>query len=329
MEEGMISKPNFKALLWGLSLMAAATTLCAADYPASPIRIVVPYPAGGPTDSTARAIGPKLVAALGQPVVIDNRGGAGSIIGSDIVAKAAPDGHTILLFTAANTMNVSLMRNLPYDMVKDFAPITMLVSLPSIVVVHPSIPVKSMKEFIAFAKARPGQLSYASAGHGTPMHLAGELLKTMAGLDLVHVPYKGSSPALVDLIAGEVQVSLIGAGPGVLSNMQSGRLRALAVTNAKRSALFPELPTVGEAGLVGFESEGWHGLAAPARTPKVVINRLYREIEAILRSPDTKSILQRNGAEPVEMSPDAFAVKIRHEIDKWAKVVKLAKMQVD
>ena len=303
--------------------------MSAAEFPARPIRLVVPYPAGGPTDATARAIVPKLAAALGQSVIVDNRGGAGSIVGTDIVAKAAPDGYTLLLFTTANAINASLMSNLPYDMQKDFAMITMLAVLTSIVVVHPSLPVQSINDLVSLARAKPGQLSYASAGHGTPMHLAGELFKSMAGINIAHIPYKGSAPAIVELISGQVQLSLIGASPVLLSHIKGGRLRALAVTNAKRSALLPELPTMNEAGLRGYESEGWHALGAPARTPKAVVDRIYREVEVILGSPDTKAYLLSNAAEPVGMPPDQFAAKLKDEIAKWERVVKAANMKVD
>jgi len=315
-----------------LFLICAALTVCgatfAAEYPMRPVRIVVAYPAGGPVDITARALGPKLTEALGQPVVVDNRSGAGGIVGSDIVAKSAPDGYTLLMCTTANAINASLIPKLPYDMQKDFAPITMLVIITSVLVVHPSLPVNSVKELIAYAKARPGQLSYASTGNGTPTHLAAELFKSMAGIDMVHVPYKGAALAVVDLISGQVQLSLISA-PGVVPHIKAGRLRALAVTNSKRSTLLPELPTISEAGLPGFESEGWHGLFAPAHTPQPVVDRLYREFAAILRTPGTASYLVSGGAEPIGMPPGQFKVKLRNEIDKWAKVVKATGMKVD
>ncbi len=312
----------------GCVLLLAAAAVAAAEYPNRPIRMVVPYPAGGPVDITARAIGPRLTEALGQPIIIDNRGGAGSILGSDLVAKSAPDGYTLLLCTTANAINASLIPKLPYDMQKDFAPITMVAIITSILVVHPSLPANSVKELIALAKARPGQLSYASTGNGTPTHLAAELFKSMAGLDIVHVPYKGAAPAVVDLIGGQVQLSLISA-PGVVPHIKAGRLRALAVTNTKRSALLPDLPTMSEAGLPGYESEGWHGLFAPARTPKTIVDRLYREFAAILRGPETSAYLLNSGAEPVGMPPDQFTAKLRNEIEKWAKVVKAAHMKVD
>lgn len=327
-KESALLHPNGMArALCGCTCLLA--TVCAADYPARPIRLVVPYAPGGPTDATARAINGKLGTALGQTILLDNRPGAGSIVGSEIVAKAAADGHTLLLFTAANTMNVTLVPNLPYDMVKDFEPITMLVRLPSIVVITPALPVKSVQELVAYARAHPGKLSYASAGNGTPMHLAAELLKSMAGLDIVHVPYKGSAPAITDLVAGRVQLSLIGSSPTLLALVKEDKLRALATTNETRSALLPHLPTVNESGLPGFQSEGWHGLAAPARAPRAVVTRLYREIDAVLRDADTRAILQRNGAEPAAMPPAQFAQIIRSEIDKWARVVKQSKMRVD
>ena len=300
----------------------------AVDYPVRPIRIIVPYPAGGPVDITARTLGPKLTEALRQPVVVDNRGGAGGIVGSDLVAKAAPDGYTLLMSTTANAINASLIPKLPFDLQKDFAPISLLVIITSVVVVHPPLPIHTVKDLIAYAKARPGQLSYASTGNGTPTHLAAELFKTMTGTDMVHVPYKGASLAVVDLISGQTQLSFISA-PGVVPHLKAGRLRAIAVTNARRSALLPELPTVGESGLTGYESEGWHGLSAPAGTPKPVIDRLFREVAAVLRAPDTRAQLLSGGAEPVGLPPGEFAVKLRNEIARWAKVVKAANMKVD
>jgi tripartite-type tricarboxylate transporter receptor subunit TctC len=309
-------------------MLIAAANASAADYPARPIRILVPYPAGGPVDITARAVGPKLTEAMGQAIVIDNRGGAGGIIGTELVAKSAPDGYTLLLCTTANAINASLIPKLPFDMQKDFAPITLVAIITSVVVVHPSVPVTSIRELIALAKAKPGQLTYASTGNGTPTHLAAELFKTMTGVDLVHVPYKGASTAVVDLIGGQVQLSFISL-PGVLPHVKAGRLRAIAVTNAKRSALLPELPTVSETGLPGYESEGWHGLFAPVATPKPIIDRLYREFSTALRAPDTRSQLLNGGAEPVGLPPAELAVKLRNEIAKWARVVKATHMKPD
>jgi tripartite-type tricarboxylate transporter receptor subunit TctC len=261
-------------------------------------------------------------------VVIDNRGGAGGTIGADLVAKAAPDGYTLLACSTGNTINASLVPNLPYDFVRDFAPVTMVVIITSILVVHPAVPARSVQELIALAKAKPGQLSYASTGNGTPTHLAAELFKSMAGVNLVHVPYKGGAPAAVDLLAGQVQLSFISA-PAVMPHVKSGRLRALAVTNAKRSQLLPELPTIGESGLPGYESEGWHGLCAPARTPPAVVDALYRETGVALRVPAVASTLGSGGAEPAGTSPAQFADVIRSEVAKWAKVVKSTGMKID
>ncbi len=317
-----------RTLLTGFLLITATAMVTAAEYPNRSIRLVVPYPAGGPVDITARTVAPKLSEALGQSIVVDNRGGAGGILGSDIVAKSAADGYTLLLCTTANAINASLVPRLPYDMIKDFAPVTLVAIITSILVVHPSVPANSVRELIALAKARPGQLSYASTGNGTPTHFAAELFKSMTGLDIVHIPYKGAAPAVVDLISGQVHLSFISA-PGVVPHVKSGRLRALAVTNTKRSALLPELPTVSESGLTGYESEGWHGLFVPTGTPRPVIDRLYREIANTLRAPEIHSRLVGVGTEPVGMPPDAFAVKLRDEIAKWGKIVKTAGIKAD
>jgi tripartite-type tricarboxylate transporter receptor subunit TctC len=317
-----------RALLAALAGAFPVAAAAADRYPDRPVRVVVPYPAGGPIDITMRAIGPRLSEALGQPVVIDNRGGAGGTIGADLVAKSAPDGYTLLACSTGNTINASLVPNLPYDFVRDFAPVTMVVVITSILVVHPAVPVRSVPELIALAKAKPGQLSYASTGNGTPTHLAAELFKSMAGVNFVHVPYKGGAPAAVDLLAGQVQLSFISA-PAVMPHVKSGRLRALAVTNTKRSQLLPDLPTIGESGLPGYESEGWHGLCAPARTPPAVVNALYRETGAALRIPAVALMLGSGGAEPAGTTPEQFADVIRKEVTKWAKVVKSTGMKID
>jgi len=311
-----------------ISLLLATPAVLAQNYPSRPVRVVVAYPAGGPVDITARSLVPKLTEALGQPVVVDNRGGAGGIVGTELVAKSAPDGYTLLICTTANAINASLIPKLPYDIQKDFSSVALLVIITSVVVVNPTLPLHSIKELIAYAKERPGKLSYASTGNGTPTHLAAELFKTMTGVDMVHVPYKGAAPAVVDLISGQAQLSFISA-PGVVPHLKSGRLRAIAVTNAKRSALLPELPTVSESGVPGFESEGWHGLFAPARTPKPVIDRLYREFSTALRAADIAAYLLSAGAEPVGLPPEQMALKLREEIARWAKVVKAANMKVD
>ena len=319
---------ELRALLAALLLGASVTLAAAADYPSKPVRLVVPFPAGGPVDITARTLSPRLSDVLGQRILVDNRGGAGGILGSDIVAKSPADGHTLLLCTTGNAINVSVVPNLPYDIRKDFAPISMVAIITSILVVHPALAVKSVKDLIALAKAKPDALSYASTGNGAPTHLAGELFKSMAGVKMLHVPYKGASLAVVDLLSGHVQLSFISA-PGVMPHVNSGRLRVLAVTNAKRSLLLPDAPTISEAGLKGYESEGWHGLFAPAGTPKPVIDRLYREFAAALRDPKISAQMLAGGAEPVGMPPDEFAVKLNEEIEKWAKVVKNARIKAD
>lgn len=322
----MISKTV--AALAGALICSAMQVVTAADYPAKPVRLVVPFPAGGPVDITARTLSPRLSDVLGQRILVDNRGGAGGILGSDIVAKSPADGHTLLLCTTGNAINVSVVPNLPYDIRKDFAPISMVVIITSILVVHPALPVKSVRDLIALARAQPDALSYASTGNGAPTHLAGELFKSMAGIKMLHVPYKGASLAVVDLLSGHVQLSFISA-PGVMPHVKNGRLRVIAVTNAKRSLLLPDAPTISEAGLRGFESEGWHGLFAPTGTPKPVIDRLYKEFAAALRDPKISAQLLAGGAEPVGMPPDEFAVKLNDEIEKWAKVIKNARITAD
>ncbi len=311
-------------VIWALVPLGAS----AADYPLRPIRVIVPYPAGGPVDITLRAISPRLTESLKQPIVIDNRGGAGGTIGADLVAKAAPDGYTLLACSTGNTINATLIPGLPYDFARDFAPVTLIAIITSILVVNPAVPARSVQELIALAKAKPGEFAYASTGNGTPTHLAAEMFKNMAGVNLVHVPYKGGAPAAVDLLAGQVQLSFISA-PAVMPHVKSGRLRALAVTNAKRSQLLPNLPTVAESGLPGYESEGWHGLCGPARLSPAVVDALYRETSAALRVSEVAALLASGGAEPVGMPPAAFAVLVRNDIARWARVIKAAHVKVD
>ncbi|MEQ1776409.1 MAG: tripartite tricarboxylate transporter substrate binding protein, partial [Burkholderiales bacterium] len=312
----------------GLALFAAAITAQAQSYPAKPIRLIVPFPAGGPVDITARIIGPKVSEALGHNILIDNRGGASSIIGSDLVAKSPPDGYTLLICTVTNTINVSLIPKIPYDMGRDFEPIGQLVITTSILTAHPSLPVKSVKELIALAKARPGQLTYGSAGNGSPSHLAGELLKTMSGITLLHVPYKGGGPAAVEQVAGQVQLAFLSA-PAVVPFIKNGRLRGLAVTNAKRSLVLSDLPTIAEAGLPGYESEGWSALFAPAKTPAAVVQRLYNEFATAIRDNEVRAKLIAAGTEPALMLADELGKKVRDEIARWGKVVKASGMKID
>jgi tripartite-type tricarboxylate transporter receptor subunit TctC len=314
---------------WAIACaLAAACCAQAQSYPAKPIRLVVPFPAGGPTDITARIISPKVSEALGQNILIDNRGGGSSIIGSDIVAKSQPDGYTLMMGTVTNTINVSLIPKIPYDMTRDFEAVGQLFITTSILTAHPSLPVKTVKELIALARARPGQLTYGSAGNGSPSHLAGELLKTMSGITLLHIPYKGGGPASVEQVAGHVQLAFLSA-PAVVPFIKNGRLRGIAVTNAKRSIVLPHLPTIAESGLPGYESEGWSGIFAPARTPAAIVQRLYGEFSTAVRDSEIRARLIAAGVEPALTPSDVFAQKVRDEIVRWGKVVKASGMRID
>jgi tripartite-type tricarboxylate transporter receptor subunit TctC len=302
-----------------LTLAAVAGGALAQAYPTKPIRLVVPFAPGGPADIQARLIGPKLTEAWGQPVVVENRPGGNTIIATELTARAEPDGHLVQVISAGFAINTSLYAKLPYDSLRDFAPVTQLTSGPAIVVVHPSLPARSVKALIQLARSRPGQLTYGSAG--LPSQLAVELYKVMTGTDMVHVPYKGAAPAMVDLIAGHVQVSfptIIGG----LSHARSGRLRALATTGAKRSPATPDLPTMIEAGLPGYEAANWFGTAVPAKTPPAIVSKLSQEIARVLRLPDVGERLLSQGMEPTTSTPEEFAAYIRSEMTKWAKVVK-------
>jgi tripartite-type tricarboxylate transporter receptor subunit TctC len=309
----------------------ASIALCSSDalaYPNKPLRLVVPYPPGGPVDITARIIGPELSQSLGQPVVIDNRAGAGGILASDLVAKSVPDGHTLLLGTVTNAINPSVVPKLPFDAQKDFTPVTMLVVITSLLAVHPGVQATSVQSLLQLAKARPGALRYASTGNGTPGHLAAELFKSMGGVDMLHVPYKGAAPALVDVMSGQVHVVLLSA-PGLVPHVRAGRLRALAVTNSKRSALLPDLPTIAESGLPGFEAEGWHGVFVPSGTPAGAVTALNRALLDVLAGGDVRRRLMQGGAEPVGLPPAEFAAKFRAEVERWARVVKAAGIKAD
>ena len=302
----------------------------AADaFPTKPIRIVVPFPPGGPADVLARTVGDRIAAALGQPVVVDNRPGAGGNIGMELVAKAAPDGHTLALAPAGNlTVNPSLYRNVPYDVGRDFAPVTVIAAVPNVLVVNPQVPAKDLAELIAYAKANPGKLNYSSPGPGSGAHLAGELLKSSAGIDIVHVPYSGIAPAVTAVIAGDVQLMFAGA-PSALPQVAGGKLRALAVASPKRIASAPALPTLSEAGLPGFDVTSWYSIVAPAATPPAVVERLQKEIARALTSPDVKAKLTGIGAEPIANTPEEFAAMMRVETAKWSKIVKDANIKVE
>jgi tripartite-type tricarboxylate transporter receptor subunit TctC len=312
------------ALALGVALDAAAQ-----PYPAKSIRFIVPFPPGGSADILARAIGQKAGEGLGQSVVVENRPGAGTAIGAEALAKSAPDGYAIMIGTvSSHAINPALNPKLPFDPVKDFTPVSLVASIPFAMIVHPSVPAKTVQEFVALARAKPGTLNYSSAGSGTSNHLAGELLKSMAGIDIVHVPYKGSAPALNDLISGQVALMfdlVLTAAPHV----KSGAVRGLAVTGAKRSSALPDLPTVAESGIPGYEVSAWFGIFAPAGVPQPVVQRLNAEFVKALREPDLRQRLASQGAEPLTSTPDEFAAYLRAEIDKWAKVVKAAGMKAD
>ena len=297
-------------------------------YPARAIRLVVGFPAGGPTDIVARQMAPKMSEALGQQVIVDNRGGAGGMIATEQVAKAAPDGYTIIMGTIGGiAVAMSLNPNRGYDTLRDLAPVSQSVTVTSILVTHPSVPAKTVKELLALARAKPGSLNYGSSGNGTITHLAGELLKYMGKVSITHVPYKGGSPALTALVSGEVDLtyenSLI-----ITPHIKSGKVKGIAVTSAKRSALLPELPTIAET-LPGYSASGWYGLLAPSATPKPVITRLHTEAVKALRNPEVLERLSSQGAEPVGSSPEEFTAFIRSEITKWANLVKAANMRTD
>jgi tripartite-type tricarboxylate transporter receptor subunit TctC len=309
---------------------ACAGAVCAQpQYPVKAIRYVVPFPAGGPLDIVARAIGQELGKSWGQPVIIDNRPGAGGNIGADLVAKSPPDGYTILMgAVSTHAINVTLYAKLPYDPVRDFAPVTLITSVPNVLVLHPSVPAKNVAELIALAKARPGQLNFASGSTGSAGHLAGELFKTMASVDMVHIPYKGAAPAVVDLLAGHVSLMFDNMS-SALPNIKAARVRALAVTTLKRSPLLPQLPTISEAGLKGFDISTWFGIFAPAGTPPDIVARLNAETVRVLNTPEMKERLLLLGAEPVGNKPDELAAFVRLEIQKYAKVIKASGAKAD
>jgi tripartite-type tricarboxylate transporter receptor subunit TctC len=310
-------------------LAFVASAGMAQDYPIRPIRIIVPSTAGGSVDTLARTVGTQLSQRWKQQIVVDNRSGAGGVIAGELTAKAAPDGYTLIMATiAAMATNVSLAKKLPYDPVRDFAPITLVASQQIVLLVTPALPAKSVAELIQLAKAKPGQLTFASAGSGSGGHLSGELLKILAGIDLTHVPYKGIAPAIVDVISGQVSMTFASVISGT-PHIKSGRLRALAVTGARRSVTLPELPTMNEAGVRGYESSTWYGLLAPKATPRAIVTKLNREVVSIVNLPEVKTHLLAEGAEPVGNTPEEFGEFIKSEIAKWGKVIRAAGLRVE
>jgi tripartite-type tricarboxylate transporter receptor subunit TctC len=296
-------------------------------YPVRPIRLVVPLAAGGGVDTSARLVGQKLAEVLGQQVVIENRPGAGGTIATEMVARAAPDGYTLVMASPSHAITASLYK-LAFDPVKDFAPITLAVIAPYVIVVHPSLPVRSVKDLLAFAKTRPNELLWSSSGNGSAPHLALELLEMMTGVKIMHVPYKGSGPGITDLIAGRVSVTASSI-PSVMSHVNAGRLRALAVASRTRSQIVPQLPTVAETGIPGYEIDVWHGMMAPAGTPREIIARLHAETAKIITQRDVRERMLAVGLEPVGDPPDQFAAYVRAEVAKWAKVIQQADIRVD
>jgi tripartite-type tricarboxylate transporter receptor subunit TctC len=311
-------------------LAGVAGPVVAADaWPVKPVRVVIGFPPGGFVDLTARLVGTPLGAALGQQVVVENRGGAGGIVGTEIVARAAPDGYTLTVGSAGtHAVNQSLYRKLPYNVLRDFQPVARLADGPSLLAVHPSLPARSVKELVALARARPGEIMYASAGAGTSTHLAAALFEHLARVEMVHVPYKGGGPAIVDVVAGQVPVTF-GTAASVSPHAKSGRLRGLAVTGGSRSAVLPELPTIAEAGVPGYEMLNWLGLFAPAGTPRAIVEKLSAEAVRIARTPDVRDKLNAAGAEPSPLAVNEFAAFVKSEVEKWGKVVAATGMTAD
>lgn len=324
---------SVSVLMIAAGLLAAGNCLAqaaasAAGYPSRPIRLVVPFAPGGTNDILGRIVAEKLSERLGPPFVVDNRAGANMVVGSEIVARAGPDGHTLLIVSAGFAVNPSLSRTLPYDTVRDFAPIGLVGGGPYLMVIHPSVPAKTVNEFISWVKSRPGQVNYASVGTGSPPHLAAELLRITAAIDMQHIPYKGGGAVLPDLMAGRVSM-FFGSIATLRPYVQTGKLRAIAVTTVRRSAAMPEVPTFIESGLAGYEVNGWYGLLAPGKTPRAIVNRLNAELRQVLADPETRARFGTHGMDPAPGTAEEFAALIRSEIAKWAKVVRAAGIKLE
>jgi tripartite-type tricarboxylate transporter receptor subunit TctC len=316
-----------------LAVLATATLFTsvaaqAQTYPTKAVRIIVPFAAGGPADIYARFIGQRLSEGLGHPFVIENRPGAGSVIGTDAVAKSSADGYTLLMMSNTHTVNESLIPNKPFDLMRDFAPVAPINYSDLVLVVHPSVPANNLKELLALAKAKPKAMNYASSGPGTPYHMAGELFKAMADIDVVHVPYKGSSGARTDILGGQVQM-MFDAITTMAPNVRAGKLKAFGTTGKVRSAVLPDVPTVAEAGVPGYEATIWLGIMAPTGTPKPIIDKLNAEIAKIVSRPEVKKSWQEQGAEPMVMTAEQFGQYMREDITKWARIVKISGAKVD
>ncbi len=309
-------------------LTLACSQAWAQAYPTHAVKVIVPYGVGGPADIYGRFLATKLQEALGQPFVVEDRPGGGSIVGTDVVAKSAPDGYTILVMSNTHTVNETLIPKKPFDLMRDFAPITGVNSSDLLMVINPEVPAKNLKEFIALAKSKPGVLNYASSGPGTPYHMAGELFKYMAGVDIVHVPHKGSDQARTAVLGGQVQM-MFDAITTMAGPARAGKVRALGTTGTKRSTVMPEVPTISEAGVPGYEATIWLGLMAPARTPRPILEKLNTEVNKIINAPDVKEAWGKQGAVPMGMSVDEFGKFVREDIAKWSKLVKATGMKVD
>ena len=314
--------------VFGLILLCIGLSAWAQAYPARPVKIIVPYGVGGSADVYGRYLAAKLSDSMGQPVVVENRPGGGSIVGTDVVAKSDPDGYTLLLMSNTHTVNETLIPKKPFDLMRDFAPITGISYSDLLLVVPNSVPAKSLKEFIALAKSKPGELNYASSGNGTPYHMAGELFKSMAGVNLVHIPHKGSDQARTSVLGGQVQM-MFDAVPTMAANARAGKVKALATSGKKRSPVTPDVPTLDEAGVPGYESGIWLGLMAPAKTPRPVLEKVNAEVNKIIGSEETKANWLKQGTFAMGMSVDEFDKFLRAEIVKWAEVVKVSGAKTD
>jgi tripartite-type tricarboxylate transporter receptor subunit TctC len=311
-----------------LTLALGAATAPAQNYPAHPVKVIVPYAVGGSADVYGRVLAAKLSETMGQPFVIENRPGGGAVIGTDAVAKSAPDGYTLLVMSNTHTVNETLIQKKPYDLMRDLAPITGINSQDLLLVAAPKVKANNLREFIALAKSQPGKLNYASSGPGTPYHMAGELFKHMAGVDIVHVPHKGSDQARTAVLGGQVDM-MFDAISTIVSQVRAGKLKALGTTGKSRSTVTPDIPTVAEAGVPGYEATIWLGLMAPAATPKPILERLSAEVKKVIHAPDVKNNWAKQGAVPMDMSPEEFGKFVRADIAKWAKLVKDTGMKVD
>jgi len=326
-----ISSRWLRAIATAILALAAAATgarALAQDYPSRPVRMIVPFAAGGPADVYARVLAQRLQVALGQPFVVDDRPGAGSIVGTDIAAKSAPDGYTLLVMSNTHTVNESLIPNKPFSLTRDFVPVAPINYSDLVMVIHPSVPAKNLAEFIALAKAQPGKLNYASSGPGTPYHMAGELFKSMAGVDIVHVPYKGSSGARTDVLGGQVQM-MFDAVTTMSGSVKAGQVRALGTTGKTRSSVLPDVPTISEAGVPGYEATIWLGIMAPKGTPPAIVNRLNAAITKIVSDPEVKREWAAQGAVAMTMTPEEFGKYIGDDIVKWEKIVKISGAKPD